>query len=70
MYTELTGTELHFGYYDEEDEFFELTHLLTQEQKDLILNKLQKIMEKVVIDRAGHALAGQFFVEISQALSS
>lgn len=52
--------ELHFGYYDDEDEFFELTHLLTQEQKDLIPNKLQKVMEKVVIDEQGMRLPGNF----------
>ena len=51
---------LHFGYYDEEDEFFELTHLLTQEQKDLIPKKLQKVMEKVVIDEQGMRLPGNF----------
>jgi hypothetical protein len=52
--------ELHFGYYDDEDEFFELTHVLTPAEKDLIPKKLQKIMEKVREDEQGMRLPGNF----------
>jgi hypothetical protein len=52
--------ELHFGYYDDKDEFFELTHVLTPAEKDLIPKKLQKIMEKVREDEQGMRLPGNF----------
>jgi len=52
--------ELHFGYYDDEDEFFELTHLLTPEERDLIPKGLQKVMMKVLIDEKGMRVPGNF----------
>lgn len=52
--------ELCLGYYDDKDEFFEITHPLTQEEKDRIPKKLQKVMEKVLSDEQGMRLPGNF----------
>ncbi len=52
--------ELHFGYYDDEDEFFEIIHSLTPEEKKIIPKGLQKIMEKVLADEQGMRLPGNF----------
>ena len=52
--------ELCLGYYDDEDEFFEINQALTQEEKDLIPKKLQKVMEKVLSDEQGMRLPGNF----------
>ena len=51
---------LHFGYYDDEDEFFELVQPLTPEQKDLIPKGLQKIMLKVLVSKKGMRVPGNF----------
>ena len=37
---------LYFGYYDDEDEFFEITKTLTEEEKDGLPKRLRKVMEK------------------------
>jgi hypothetical protein len=34
--------QLHFGYYDDEDEFFEIDQLLTPEETKIIPKRLQK----------------------------
>lgn len=52
--------ELYFGYYDEEDEFFEITKPLTVEEIDLIPKRLQKVMEKVLSGEEGLRLPGNF----------
>ena len=52
--------ELHFGYYDDEDEFFELTQLLTPEEKKIIPKGLQRVMAKVLADERGMRLPGNF----------
>ena len=52
--------ELHFGYYDDEDEFFELTRILTPEENNIIPKKLQKVMAKVLADERGMRLPGNF----------
>jgi len=52
--------ELYFGYYDDEDEFFEITQLLTPEEKMMIPKGLQKLMGKVLADEQGMRLPGNF----------
>jgi hypothetical protein len=52
--------ELHFGYYDDEDEFIEITQALTPEEKKIIPKGLQKVMEKVLADEQGMRLPGNF----------
>ena len=52
--------ELHFGYYDDNDEFFEITKTLTEEEKDIIPKRLQKVMEKVLADEKGMRMPGNF----------
>ena len=52
--------ELCFGYYDDEDEFFEITKTLTEEEKDGLPKRLQKVMEKVLADEKGMRLPGNF----------
>lgn len=49
---------LQFGYYDAEDEFFELLQPLTQTEIDLIPKGLQKVMGKVVSSEEGLRLPG------------
>ena len=51
---------LHFGYYDDKDEFFEITQPLTHEEKKIIPRGLQKVMEKVLTDEQGMRLPGNF----------
>ncbi|HEY4290321.1 MAG TPA: hypothetical protein VGN00_24645 [Puia sp.] len=51
---------LHFGYYDDDDEFFELIQPLTQAEKDLIPKGLQKVMLKVLVSEKGMRLPGNF----------
>jgi len=45
--------DLHCGYYDDEDEFFEFTQPLSIEMQQNIPEGLQKIMQKVVEDEQG-----------------
>jgi hypothetical protein len=52
--------ELYFGYYDDEDEFFEIIQALTPEEKKIIPRGLQKVMEKVLTDEQGMRLPGNF----------
>jgi hypothetical protein len=52
--------DLYVGYYDDDDEFFEITHPLTEEEKDILPNALKKIMTKVLIDERGMRLSGKF----------
>ena len=52
--------ELCLGYYDDEDEFFEINQPLTPEEKNRIPKKLQKVMEKVLSDEQGMRLPGNF----------
>jgi len=51
---------LHFGYYDDDDEFIELIQPLTQAEKDLIPKGLQKVMLKVLVSEKGMRLPGNF----------
>ncbi len=52
--------ELYFGYYNDEDEFFEIIKTLTPEEKNIMPKGLQKVMEKVLMDEQGMRLAGNF----------
>jgi hypothetical protein len=52
--------DLYLGYYDDEDEFFEIIHLLTEEEKDLLPEGLKKVMKKVLDDEKGLRLSGKF----------
>jgi len=52
--------ELCFGYYDDDDEFFEITHNLTAEEIKIIPKGLQKLMGKVLDDERGMRLPGNF----------
>ena len=52
--------ELNFGYYDDEDEFFEISQTLTPEEKKILPKGLQKLMEKVLADEQGMRLPGNF----------
>lgn len=51
---------LYFGYYDDEDEFFEITKTLTEAEKDVLPKRLQKVMEKVLADEKGMRMPGNF----------
>ena len=51
---------LYFGYYDDEDEFFEITKTLTEEEKEGLPKRLQKVMEKVLADEKGMRMPGNF----------
>jgi hypothetical protein len=52
--------ELYFGYYDDEDEFFEILQDLTPKEIDIIPKGLQKVMTKVLADERGMRLPGNF----------
>jgi hypothetical protein len=52
--------ELYFGYYDDEDEFFEITQALTTDEIKIIPKGLQKVMGKVLADERGMRLPGNF----------
>ena len=39
--------DLYFGYYDDEDEFFEIIHELNEEEQKAIPAGLQKLMKRV-----------------------
>ncbi|MDR3713742.1 MAG: hypothetical protein P4L51_13055 [Puia sp.] len=51
---------LQFGYYDDEDEFFELIQPLSQTEKDLVPKGLQKVMHRVLASEEGLRLPGNF----------
>ncbi len=52
--------ELYFGYYDDEDEFFEITHAFTDEEKKILPEGLKKLMKKVLDDEQGIRIPGNF----------
>ena len=52
--------ELYFGYYDDEDEFFEITHAFTEEEKKILPEGLKKVMKKVLDDEQGIRIPGNF----------
>ncbi len=50
--------ELYFGYYDDEDEFHEITKFLSPEEIKIIPERLGKIMKKVLADEQGMRIPG------------
>ncbi len=52
--------DLYFGYYDDDDEFFEIVHPLTEEEKQSLPNGLKKVMKRVLDDEQGMSIAGNF----------
>jgi hypothetical protein len=52
--------ELYFGYYDDDDEFHEISHPLTPEEEKIIPKGLRKVMAKVLNDEQGMRLPGNF----------
>ena len=50
--------DLYFGYYDDEDEFHEITKTLTTEEIKIIPKGLQKVMTKVLNDEQGLRIPG------------
>ncbi|HLK27373.1 MAG TPA: hypothetical protein VKT28_02245 [Puia sp.] len=52
--------ELHFGYYDDDDEFFEIVKPFTEEEKKILPEGLKKVMKKVLADERGMRLSGNF----------
>ena len=49
--------DLVVGYYDDEDEFFEINHQLSQDEIDSLPDGIKKIMKKVVNDEDGLRVA-------------
>lgn len=45
--------DLYVGYYDDEDEFFEIVQLLTEEEKKILPESLQKLMRHVLDKEEG-----------------
>jgi hypothetical protein len=52
--------DLYLGYYDDEDEFFEIIHPLTEEEIEQLPIGLKKVMKKVLDDEKGMRLSGNF----------
>ena len=55
--------DLYLGYYDDEDEFFELLKPLTEEEVKILPEKLRIIMKKVLDDEKGIRLAGHLITK-------
>jgi hypothetical protein len=52
--------DLYFGYYDDEDEFFEIVKPLTEKEQEVIPEALQKLMKHVVDKEEGMRIPGNF----------
>jgi len=52
--------DLHFGYYNDDDEFFEIVQPLKEEEKMIIPERLKKVMKKVLADEEGIRLPVDF----------
>jgi len=52
--------DLYFGYYDDEDEFFEIIHTLTEEEKKILPDSLKKLMKSVLDKEEGIRIPGSF----------
>lgn len=55
--------DLYFGYYDDEDEFFEIIHPLTEEEKNILPDGLKKLMKHVLDKEEGMQVAGNFLAK-------
>lgn len=45
--------DLYFGYYDDDDEFFEIIHQMTDEEKEILPESLRKLMKHVLDKEEG-----------------
>jgi len=52
--------DLYFGYYDDEDEFFEIVQLLTEEEKKILPEGLKKLMQSVLDKEEGMRIPSSF----------
>ncbi|MBT9483720.1 hypothetical protein [Sediminibacterium sp.] len=52
--------DLFVGYYDDEDEFHEIVHVLNETELEQLPDGLKKVMRKVVDDEKGMRLPGNF----------
>ena len=52
--------DLFVGYYDDDDEFHEIVHVLTETELEQLPDGLKKVMRKVVDDEKGMRLPGNF----------
>jgi len=52
--------DLYFGYYNDEDEFIEIVHPLTEEEKKILPVRLVKVMKKVLDDEQGMRIPNNF----------
>ncbi len=52
--------DLHFGYYDDEDEFHEIIHPLTEDEKKILPDGLKKLMKNVLDKEEGMRIPGNF----------
>jgi hypothetical protein len=52
--------DLYFGYYNDEDEFIEIVHPLTEEEKKILPVRLKKVMKKVLDDERGMRIPNNF----------
>jgi len=52
--------DLYFGYYNDEDEFIEIVHPLTEEEKKIPPVRLKKVMKKVLDDEQGMRIPNNF----------
>lgn len=55
--------DLYFGYYDDQDDFFEIIHPLTEEEKKILPEGLKKIMKHVLDQEEGMRVAGDFLAK-------
>jgi len=52
--------DLYFGYYNDEDDFIEIVHPLTEEEKKILPLRLKKVMKKVLDDEQGMRIPNNF----------
>ena len=52
--------DLYFGYYNDEDDFIEIVHPLTEEEKKILPVRLKKVMKKVLDDEQGMRIPNNF----------
>jgi hypothetical protein len=52
--------DLYFGYYDDNDEFFDIIHPLTEEEKLILPEALRKLMQSVLSKEEGMRIPGSF----------
>src|SRR6478736_10109131 len=52
--------DLYFGYYNDEDDFIEIVHPLTEEEKNILPVRLKKVMKKVLDDEQSMRIPNNF----------